>query len=239
MITRLKNLIRPTKQSALPAVRGAELEVNNWEISRVVTEHMLPAVGNRPFPLTELMLIASSVAWFEPRYVFEWGTHIGKSARAFYEAARALGVETTIHSIDLPDDVEHGEHPHAQRAKLVRGLSNVELHQGDGVDTALKVLSKLPKKYRDGSGTLFFVDGDHSYESVKRELGAIMKDAPQAAVLLHDTFYQSEDSNYNIGPYKAVKELLAKTKQSYKRIDTAFGLPGMTLLYPLPAAKRK
>jgi cephalosporin hydroxylase len=235
MINKLKNFLGQSRDPALPKVRGSEFEVNSWEISRIVIKYMLPAVGNRPFPLSEQMLIASTLARFEPKYIFEWGTHIGKSARAFYEAARALDLEVTIHSIDLPDDVEHGEHPHAERAKLVRGLSSVRLHQGDGVDTALKILSKLGKNNRTGAGVVFFVDGDHSYESVSRELKAIIKNAPDAVVLLHDTFYQSKDSNYNIGPHEAIKDCLKEAGGRYKRLDTTFGLPGMTLLYPQSA----
>jgi hypothetical protein len=62
-------------------------------------------------------------------------------------------------------------------------------------------------------------------------LSAIMSKAPKAAILLHDTFYQSADSKYNIGPYEAINDCLKKSKK-YKRIDTKTGLPGMTLLYP-------
>lgn len=176
--------------------------------------------------------MTGAVARFQPTLVFEWGTHIGKSARVFYEASKVLELETQIHSIDLPDDVEHGEHPHSERGKMVRGYPGVKLHQGDGLDTALKILGILKGDAASGKDALFFVDGDHSYESVKRELSGIMKSAPQAAVLLHDTFYQSEDSGYNVGPFQAINECLAAAPGRYKRLDTSTGLPGMTLLYP-------
>jgi cephalosporin hydroxylase len=167
---------------------------------------------------------------FKPKLIFEWGTHIGKSALAFHLAAEALGVNTTIHSIDLPDDIEHVEHPHKDRGKLVKKISRVSLHQGDGVTTALKIIGKSGQSVKDGSGVLFFVDGDHSYESVKRELSLIIKKAPKAAILLHDTFHQSPDAKYNVGPYNAIEDCLKNSKK-YKRVDTATGLPGMTLLY--------
>ena len=65
-----------------------------------------------------------------------------------------------------------------------------------------------------------------------RELGAILAQRPDAIVLLHDTFYQSADSKYNIGPYEAINEVLAAQPRAYKMIRTTTGLPGMTLVYP-------
>jgi cephalosporin hydroxylase len=215
----------------VPNPSCSEFEVNNWQLSELVVKKLVPIVGIHPFPLNEMLLMSASVAWFQPRLIFEWGTHIGKAARIFYEASSALDLDTTIHSIDLPDEVEHIEHPHEQRGYLVKGIKEVKLHQGDGLDTALKIMKKS-KKSSDGTKVLFFVDGDHSYKSVKRELAGIIKHAPKAAILLHDTFYQEPKSRYNIGPHEAIEESTKKSKSNYKRIDTKTGLPGMTLLYP-------
>jgi cephalosporin hydroxylase len=216
----------------VPNPNSTEFEVNGWQLSEVVFKKLVPVVDIHPFPLDELLLMSGAVAYFKPKLVFEWGTHIGKSARIFYELSLALELDVTIHSIDLPDHVQHGEHPHKKRGMMVRGLEdNVKLHQGDGVNTALKIMKKY-KKNHDGAGVLFFVDGDHSYESVRRELTGILKWAPKAAVLLHDTFYQSSGSHYNTGPHKAVNDCL-KNNKNYKRVDTKIGLPGMTLLYPV------
>lgn len=218
-------------QDFVPNPDSAEFEVNNWGLSELVVEKLVPVVGVHPFPLSELLLMAGAVARFQPELIFEWGTHIGKAARVFYEVTKTLGLDTTIHSIDLPDDVEHGEHPHENRGMFVKRLKKVKLHQGDGLATALQIMGKT-KNNSNGEGILFFVDGDHEYESVKRELSEIMKKAPKSVILLHDTFYQSSDSKYNIGPYKAIEDCLKKAKKSYNRIETRSGLPGMTLLYP-------
>jgi cephalosporin hydroxylase len=217
---------------ANPSPEGTEFEVDNWHLSKLVIEKIVPAAGVHPFPLNELLLMTGAIARFKPTLIFEWGTHIGKSALIFHRASQALDVDATVHSIDLPDEVEHGEHPHSQRGKLVRGIKKVELHQGDGLDTALAILKQKGSATKLGEQTLFFIDGDHSYSSVKRELAGIIKNAPKAAILLHDTFYQSPQSNYNIGPYKAINECLKAASKKYKRLDTATGLPGMTLLYP-------
>lgn len=213
-----------------PNPQGKRFEINNWELSELVVEKLAPIVGVHPFPVNELLLMAGSVARFRPDLIFDWGTHIGKAARIFSEVSKEFGLNTVIHSTDLPDESEHAEHPHDERGKFVIGHKNVKLHQGDGLDTSLKLMKKS-KKNTSGRGVIFFVDGDHSYDSVKRELSAIIAEAPEAAILLHDTFYQSADSQYNIGPHQAINDNLKKNR-NYSRIDTSTGLPGMTLLYP-------
>jgi cephalosporin hydroxylase len=185
-------------------------------------------VGIHPFPLTELMLLSGAICRFRPSHIFEWGTHIGKSARAFYEITRHYGISSEIHSIDLPDETEHVEHPSDERGRLVRGLDRVHLHQGDGIDTALAIWQKAAKP----TSALFFVDGDHAENSVYRELSAIVNTVAKPVVLLHDTFYQSPESGYNVGPCRAIEQVLAEHADRLKRLDSGIGLPGMTLLYP-------
>ena len=207
---------------------ATEFEVNNWIISEFVLRKLVPVVGIHPFPLNELMLMAGAVCRFRPGLILEWGTHTGVSARVFRETIVAFGIPSAVHSVDLPDDVHHGEHPRKQRGKYVRGLKEVTLHQGDGVTRSLELCAQLAP-----AGTvLFYVDGDHSYASVSRELTAILDARPDAIVLLHDTFYQSADSGYNIGPHRAVQDVLAGRSRNYKLVRTGTGLPGMTLLYP-------
>ncbi len=206
-------------------LHSSEFEVNKWIISEYVANRLMPVAGVHPFPLDELMLMASTVCRFKPELIFEWGTNIGKSARIFYEITHTFKIDCEIHSIDLPDDVFHNEHPQKNRGKMVKGIDAVKLHQADGLTKSLEIYrEKNPK-----GNILFFVDGDHSYESVKKELEGILKNIPQAVVLLHDTFYQSENSGYNVGPRKAIDETI--NEENYKIISTNCGLPGMTLLY--------
>jgi cephalosporin hydroxylase len=172
------------------------------------------------------MLMVSTVCRFKPSMIFEWGTHIGKSARIFYETTEAFGIMSAIHSIDLPDHVSHNEHPHERRGILVRNISAVTLHQADGLDRSFELLSKMrPQNGR----VLFFVGGDHDYDSVKKELQTILSGAPNAVVLLHDTFFQSKESGYNVGPHEAITEVLS-VKGGYRTVATNTGLPGMSLV---------
>jgi len=206
---------------------ATEFEVNNWIVSDFVVNKLVPVVGFHPFPLNELMLMTAAVCRFKPELIFEWGTNIGKSARIFYEITEAFHIKSEIHSIDLPDDVFHNEHPQKDRGILVKGLSKVTLHQADGLQKSLEIIrNKNPK-----GKVLFFVDGDHSYETVKNELQTIVTHVPDAVVLLHDTFYQSESSKYNTGPFRAISEVLDTTREKYNLLSTNMGLPGMSLVY--------
>jgi len=204
-----------------------ELEVNINQLTSFIVKDLLPIVGVSPYPITELLLMSSAVSKLRPDYIFEWGTHLGISARIFHEICKKYEINTNIHSIDLHDDIEHIEHPGEKRGIKVKEIKNVILHQGDGLDTSIEIAEKL----EDKSKLLFLLDGDHSYDSVTRELYGIYKAFPKASMIIHDTFYQSGDSEYNIGPFEAVQNFLEKNPNHYKKLSTDLGLPGMTLLY--------
>lgn len=220
---------QPPTQVVDPAVNinCTEFEVNNWVISEFITDTLIPIVGVHPFPLTELVLMVSAVCRLKPDYIIEWGTHLGKSARIFHETSKHFLLDTKIHSVDLPDEITHREHPGLQRGMLVQGLPEVTLHQGDG----LKVCLELHSRIRESAKTLVLIDGDHDYDSVRRELTGVMTNMPDANILLHDTFFQSAESGYNVGPHQAIIETLSAAPDRYRRISTDTGLPGMTLLY--------
>lgn len=218
-----------TKTDVVPNPAATEFEVNNWVISDLVLSRLVPIVGVHPYPLNELMLMAGAICRFRPTHVFEWGTNVGASARVFFETAQHFKIPLEIHSIDLPGDIEHVEHPGSRRGKLVKGKQGVSLHLGDGLETSLAIYRTLPKSSR----VLFFVDGDHSYESVKRELEAIVTQVAEPKVLLHDTFFQSPDAGYNVGPHLAVRDVLdgLPPGRRLQMMETKTGLPGMTLVY--------
>jgi len=199
-------------------------EVNNWLISDFILKKVIPLVGVHPYPLNELMLMVAAVCRIRPTHIFEWGTHLGKSARIFYETVKFFKINSEVHSIDLPDSVKHQEHLGSQKAELVKNIKSVKLYQGDGLTVALKLCRQLKP-----SMPLFFLDGDHRYQSIKRELAGIAKNISLAHILIHDTFNQSKRSGYNTGPYRVIKAFLVKVpRHRYQVIETGTGLPGMT-----------
>ena len=228
VVNRLRTLLGHPPGEVLVNASCSEFEVNKWALSEFIMRELVPVVGIHPFPLDELLLMTGAVCRCRPRHIFEWGTNIGASARIFFETARRFCLETEIHSIDLPDDADHVEHPRKRRGILVRGRKSVRLYQGDGLEVSLRLSRDLDPSIH----LLFFLDGDHSYESVFRELTGIMEKRPGAAILIHDTFYQSPDSGYNTGPWRAVEDALRAFPGRYARLSTQTGLPGMTLLIP-------
>jgi len=65
-----------------------ELEVNINQLSSFIFKDILPLVGVTPYNIIELLLLSSSVVKVKPDYIFEWGTHLGISARIFYEVCK-------------------------------------------------------------------------------------------------------------------------------------------------------
>lgn len=228
IVKKLIQLSGESRNDPAKCLRCSEFEVDNWRISNFIVKKLVPIVGVHPYPIAELNLMVAAVCRLKPQQVFEWGTNIGKSARIFYETGKHFSIPLEIHSIDLPDDMEHQEHPKSNRGYMVKGYAGVTLHQADGLAKAIELYQHNPH-----NRTLVFIDGDHSYESVYRELNGVISAMPNAHILLHDTFYQSEESGYNIGPYNAVKKTLATMPGIYRVMATTTGLPGMTLLYKL------
>lgn len=195
--------------------------INKRMLSEFIEDRIIPLVGSWPYPLDELLLMTGAVCLVKPTKIFEWGTYIGTSARIFHETCRHYGIDAEIHSIDLPDTVEHVEHPHKERGRLVRGLKGISLHQGDGVSVALSLLTEEDR--RTGR-ILFFVDGDHAYASVKRELEAIVHSGCWSGILMHDTFHRND-------PYRALRNVFGE-RDDVMLFSTVLGLPGMTLILP-------
>ena len=227
-VRKLVQAVGASQKEPAKNVNCSEFEVDNWIISDFIINKLAPVVGTHPYPLAELNLMVAAVCRLKPQQIFEWGTNIGKSARIFYETGKQFGIPLEIHSIDLPDDLDHEEHPRTKRGYMVRGYAGVTLHQADGLSKAIELYQRHPQ-----NRTLVFIDGDHSYESVYRELNGVISAMPNAHILLHDTFYQSAQSGYNIGPYKAFSETLAAMPGVFHVMATTTGLPGMTLLYRL------
>jgi cephalosporin hydroxylase len=205
---------------------GTEFEVDKSIISNFVIEK-LPLT--RTYPLDELMLMTAVVCRFKPQLILEWGTNIGISAKIFYEIVEGFGLDSEIHSIDLPDDVVHSEHDPNVVGSFIKGIDKIHLHKGDGLTCSLEII----KNNNINRNILFFIDGDHSYETVTHELATILYNVKNAVVLLHDTLYQSADSGYCVEPFVAIKDTLDCYPETYKLVTMNIGGPGMSLVYNL------
>lgn len=196
------------------------LEIDKWAASEAVLR-LQRVVGKRPYPLDELLLMTAVFRYLQPAVVVEIGTHVGKSARIWWELSRMSGRRTAIHTIDLHDP-SHAEYPGKALGKMIKGLPVVQ-HYGDGFEVADQILPTFA-----GSTCVLFLDGDHAYESVAKELTLVSRHPNVVGVLVHDTFYQP-GSAYNHGPYEAVMAFVA-SHPVRELVHAHMGLPGMTYI---------
>lgn len=183
---------------------------------------ILVPIGANVYPLNELDFIHKALTCIQPSCIFEWGTNVGRSARIFYEIGKFTNLNFKIFSFDLPDSVDHPEHAKEHTGELVAGCENVFLYRGDGLKLTLDFYKILRPD------CLIFIDGDHEYDSVYRELEVIVENIPDAHVLLHDTAYSNEPG-FNCGPYLAIRNILEEHPGQYN-VHRTSGFPGMTLL---------
>lgn len=165
----------------------------------------------------EIRFIAETVGALRPTHIYEWGTNVGASARIFHEAAPKALVTTVEH----PDDQTY-DHPGHRYGLWCEGFDRIEMLWGDGVTVALERFDAHDGPER----ALFFLDGDHSYWAVTRELDAIAQAAPRGVILCHDTSHEIEDTE------AAVEDFL----DAYGHYDAIWlaSQAGMARLWPRP-----
>ena len=195
------------------------LEVDKWSTSQHLLK-LVKIVGYHPFPLDELLLMSAAFQYHRPDIVIDIGTHLGKSARVWLELSSYFQTQTTIHTVDICNP-SHPEYPGDRLGEFIR-RTPVKQHIGDGYDCARGLISENP-----GAHFLLFLDSDHRYENVRREL-ELAKMVKRGCLLVHDTFYQP-GSAYNHGPYLAVLDVL-RAQPVRQVIHLHAGLPGMSYL---------
>lgn len=126
------------------------------------------------YGVPEVELVYDTLSRLRPDIVCEWGTHMGHSARLFYEIAAQLMLGCRVHSIDITKDAAGGH-----RGAMVKNVP-VNLHVGDGVTVAMGLCERF-------SRPLFFLDDNHEYRHVLRQLETIHQRKP-GVMLMHDVF---------------------------------------------------
>jgi len=109
------------------------IECDKSSLSVFCMRRLVPIVRTSPFPLDEFVVL------YRPKLIIDWRTHIGASARVFYETCRWYGVKAEIQTIDLPEDVYHPKHRREMYALLLRNTS-VHFHRGDGAEVAVRLI---------------------------------------------------------------------------------------------------
>ena len=173
------------------------------------------------YPEGELEFMCETVAEVKPDVIFEWGTGSGASGRIFCEATGLvalanswIGEPVDLVTIDLPDELAplEAQHPRERTGMYLPDRARISRLRGDGVTVSLALWAT---NFADAyNKPLFFIDGDHSYFAVYREVALIDRMVPNAVMLLHDT---------NDGPGLAAEKWCAD-----QRRHTFESIPGRT-----------
>ena len=205
-------------------------QADTCQLDNFVLEKILPKAG-LPYPLAEISLMSLVVDRVKPTHIFEWGTNVGSSAKIFHHITESLGMDIPIHTWDLPEDVSHGQHPGDNHGKLAKGLDRVHFHRDDGLRGALAQY-QIEKKKNPKIRPLFFVDGDHSYKSVIREITGLIPVQEEFHLLAHDTFVQKPDvKGQSRESWVGCPTALELAAQDYRWLNVGFGNPGMAYLW--------
>jgi hypothetical protein len=136
--------------------------------------------------------------------MLEIGSHKGESAFMF----ASLGIFTEIHCIDPYEGVEEANEIFNETWDNVknefklntRHFNNITLHQGFSYD--------LVDKFEDGYFDFIYIDGNHKYEDVKKDIELYL---PKAKQIIGGHDYQKEWP----GVIKAVNEVLGPPDKTY------------------------
>lgn len=166
------------------------------------------------YPEGELEFMCDTVESLRPDSIYEWGTGSGASGRIFWEATDFLATNTFLFSYDLPDELSplEAQHPRERTGQYLLP-TGAKMDRGDGVTMALMEWSRWHEK---AVLPLFFIDGDHSYFAVYREVALIDRMVPNAVILLHDT---------NDGPGLAAEKWVAdQGRHTYVSVEGRTGI---------------
>lgn len=158
--------------------------------------------------------LAALTLWPQDAVIAEIGVALGEFSNAILAACRPrrfLAIDRfDLHQLpslwDIPTSEHFGGRTHGEfyRNRFAREIAGgqVEVMEGDSAT----VISSLP----DGSVDVFYVDADHTYEGVRRDLEAILpKIKPDGWIVMND--YTSAEigfSNETYGVIQATNEFM-------------------------------
>jgi predicted O-methyltransferase YrrM len=172
---------------------------------------------------TEAQVIATLVAHFKPKTVFEIGTYDGFSTLHFEENAP---VDTIVYTLDLPKDrtgIKLKNDP-SEAHRDIKNINMNALRQFHGRSKAGRIIELFGDSMSFdfspyyGKMDLVFIDANHSYSYVKADTqNALKMLSPQGVILWHDYDF------IHPGVFRVVNET-AKGKQVFYIERTRFAI---------------
>jgi len=172
--------------------------------------HFLKALTIKPGQIREeIIQLLALVAELHPKVIFELGTALGGTLYLFSKVVTSHGV---IISVDLPGGPFGGGYPEWKipfyKSFIKRG-QRLYLIRADSHDT--KTLEKVKRALGDEKIDFLFIDGDHTYEGVKKDFEMYSPLVRKRGIIaFHDIVPGSEE---NVG---GVPKLWSEIKTWYK-----------------------
>lgn len=190
-----------------------------WEASRAALERLHIPDGTGGVNPGDRRAIFHLVSALKPRSVLEVGTHIGAStthiAAALYQSKLRSGVEGRLVSVDVTDV---NCHRIRQWERYGSSFSPQQLMDILGFSELVSFVTRPSLAYAESCDRTFdfiFLDGDHSADTVYREVSVALKLLnPGGVILLHDYFPSLKPLWSNgvvvTGPFMGTSRLLAE-----------------------------
>ncbi|MFB7893132.1 class I SAM-dependent methyltransferase [Microbacterium sp. NPDC056044] len=149
------------------------------------TSYWMPA----HFPISAWTTHGAFAAWLvdvlRPQRIVELGTHYGYSCFAFAEAAKRLGLATTVDALDSWEGDDHAGHYGQEVFDAVHAV--VEADYPDRVRMIRGLFAQSRHLFDDASIDVLHIDGRHGYEDVVadyEEWRSVVRDG--GVILFHD-----------------------------------------------------
>jgi predicted O-methyltransferase YrrM len=170
----------------------SSVDVDNLERERVIAPFWLrPTAFWMPahYPVSAWTTHGAFAAWLvdvlRPQHIVELGTYYGYSSFVFAEAAKRLGLATTIYALDSWEGDDHAGYYGQEVYDSVHAI--VEQDYPDRVRMIRGLFTQSRHLFEDGSVDLLHIDGRHAYEDVVadyEEWRTVVRDG--GVILFHD-----------------------------------------------------
>lgn len=137
-----------------------------------------------------------------PQTIVELGTHYGYSCFAFAEAARRLGLSTTVNALDTWQGDDHAGHYGEEVYEFVSGVARREYP--DNVRLLRGWFSQSRPAFADSSIDLLHIDGRHAYEDVVADYDEWRSGVRDGGVIL---FHDIAERDNDFGVWRLWEEL--------------------------------
>jgi len=176
---------------------------------------------------SEIKQLAKEVKQLSPRILMEIGTAKGGT---LYIWSRYLESCLRIISIDLPEGLFGGGFPQTKIKFFELFAPYKELYFLRGDSHSMEIASRVSQILKNDKVDFLFIDGDHTYEGVKRDFEMYSKLVrPGGIIAFHDIVYHPHVPNCKVNKFwneirrkYTSKEIIASENQEWAGIGVLY-----------------